>query len=606
MTTIKKKQKKKQKLRNNEYYDIQYDFDNLYEKSKRNSKFKNLLPLICDDRNILLAYRNIKKNKGSKTRGTNYSTIINVGNEKPEELIEYVRNRFKNYVPQAVRKVEIPKPNGKTRPLGIPTIEDRLIQQSIKQILEPICEAKFHKHSYGFRPNRSTHHAIARAYSLANINKLHYAVDIDIKGFFENVNHSKLSKQMWSLGIQDKNLICIISKMLKSEIKGEGIPSKGTPQGGILSPLLSNIVLNELDWWISSQWETFKSDFSYKKPIFKFKALKRSKLKEIFIVRYADDFKIFCRSYNSARKIFQAVTQWINERLGLEISKEKSCIVNLRKNYSEFLGFQMKVRAKRKKYVITSQVSKKSKTKIKAMLLIKIKEMLKQADVNMVCNYNSTVLGLQNYYRIATKVNIDFSEIAFVVNRIIYNRLRRISSNNGFKGDVYKFMYGRYNLKEISIAGITLYPIAGIITKPPMNYPKNISNYSVEGRKKIHENLKDFNNKLLRYIMENPIKGTSVEYNDNRISLYVGQNGKCGVTGKELQFGDMETHHKIPKEKGGTDKYNNLIFIRKDVHKLIHATHKETICKYLSILNLNGIQLDKINKLREMVGNCGI
>ena len=113
------------------------------------------------------------------------------------------------------------------RPLGIPTMEDRLIQQCIKQVLEPICEAKFYKHSYGFRPNRGTHHAIARVNFLAYKSKLQYVVDIDIKGFFDNVNHAKLLKQLWTMGIQDKNLLSILSKMLKAEIKC--VPLVGIP-----------------------------------------------------------------------------------------------------------------------------------------------------------------------------------------------------------------------------------------------------------------------------------------------------------------------------------------------------------------------------------------
>ena len=212
-------------------------------------------------------------------------------------LIKLVQTKLKNYFPNKVRRVEIPKPDGKLRPLGIPTIMDRLIQQCILQVLEPICEAKFYKHSYGFRPERSAKHAITRAYSLAQKNNLHYVVDVDIKGFFDNINHGKLIKQLWTLGIRDKSLIAVISKMLKAEIENIGIPDKGTPQGGILSPLLANVVLNEFDWWINSQWENMKTKHNYsinsKKSDNKLRALKTTNLKEVYIVIYADDFKLF-------------------------------------------------------------------------------------------------------------------------------------------------------------------------------------------------------------------------------------------------------------------------------------------------------------------------
>ena len=254
-------------------------------------------------------------------------------------MISYVRKRLQNFHPHMVRRVEIPKPDGRLRPLGIPTIEDRIFQQCIKQVLEPICEAKFYKHSYGFRPNRSAHHAIARAMFLANQSDFHFVVDVDIKGFFDNVNHGKLLKQLWTLGIQDKQVLRVLSKMLKAPIAGVGIPEKGVPQGGILSPLLANVVLNELDWWISNQWETFQSHKQYYGPSEQYRALRSTSLKKVFIVRYADDFKLFCKTRSEAERIYIAVQKWLMERLGLEISPEKSKIVNLKKQWSDFLGF---------------------------------------------------------------------------------------------------------------------------------------------------------------------------------------------------------------------------------------------------------------------------
>jgi len=228
---------KKQKIRNNEYYGTQELFDDLYAKSQSGHMFHHLMELIESESNILLAYRNIKKNKGSNTRGTNSTNIVDIGAKEPAALVAYVRKRLADFKPHSVRRVEIPKPDGRMRPLGIPTIEDRLIQQCIKQVLEPICEAKFHKHSYGFRPNRGTHHAIARAMFLSNISGYSFVVDIDIKGFFDNVSHGKLLKQLWTMGIRDKRLLSVLSKMLKAEIQGIGIPERGVPQGGLCKAL---------------------------------------------------------------------------------------------------------------------------------------------------------------------------------------------------------------------------------------------------------------------------------------------------------------------------------------------------------------------------------
>ncbi|WP_232005548.1 group II intron reverse transcriptase/maturase [Pseudodesulfovibrio profundus] len=396
---------------------------------------------IQQEENILLAYRNIKSNKGSHTKGTDGRTIQSLASMHPKELVHCIRKKLSNYFPQSIRRVEIPKPDGRKRPLGIPTIGDRMVQQCILQILEPICEAKFFKHSYGFRPLRSAHHAVARAHFLTQVAHLHYVVDIDIKGFFDNIDHGKLLKQLWTLGIRDKSLLKVISKMLKAEIEGIGIPHKGTPQGGILSPLLANVVLNELDWWIASQWERHKTRYPYQPDKrdgsmgHMYEALKKTELKEVNIVRYADDFKLFCRNHNHARRVFSAVQLWLSERLGLEISPAKSRITNLRKSYSDFLGIKFKVRpkgsrsvkgVKKTRYVAKSRLADKAKQRIVDRVRQYVKGLQHSQEDDgpvFVHDYNSYVIGVHSYYSCATMCSMDFSEIAFLSLSIRKNRL---------------------------------------------------------------------------------------------------------------------------------------------------------------------------------------
>jgi RNA-directed DNA polymerase len=177
-------------LRTWDYYNLTNVFTDLHEKAKEGTIFKNLYNLIVSRENILLAYRTIKSNTGSKTAGTDKRTIADIKTMTEFEIVTLIKTKLENYNPKKVRRVLIPKPNGKERPLGIPCIIDRIIQQCFKQILEPIAEAKFYKHSYGFRPLRSTHHAMARVQHLINLSGLHFVVDIDIRGFFDNINHT--------------------------------------------------------------------------------------------------------------------------------------------------------------------------------------------------------------------------------------------------------------------------------------------------------------------------------------------------------------------------------------------------------------------------------
>ncbi|PKG22791.1 group II intron reverse transcriptase/maturase [Niallia nealsonii] len=588
-------------LRHAEYYNMQDTFDDLYERSKNNSiKGQNLYEHIISKNNILLAYRNIKTNTGSKTEGTDGITIDQYKIENVDEFIEKIRRALDNYKPQTVRRVEIPKPNGKKRPLGIPTMRDRLIQQMFKQVLEPICEAKFYNHSYGFRPNRSTHHAMARCQFLMNQSTYHYVVDIDIQGFFDNVNHSKLLKQMYNIGITDKRVLSIVSKMLKAPIQGIGIPTKGTPQGGILSPLLSNIVLNDLDWWIANQWENIKSRHPYTQ-VNKYRALKKKNLKEMFIVRYADDFKLFTNSHKSAIKIFHAVKGYLKNQLNLDISTEKSTITNLRRRKSEFLGFTLKAVKKHNKYVTNTHIADKklNKTLEKARELIR--RIQKNRTAKTINHYNAFVLGIQNYYKIATHVSVDFAQIAYRLSRTLYNRLKSIGKYGiPIKPtETYKKFY-KNNYKTFEIMGTHLFPLADIKTKNAMNYNQDICDYTREGRQKLHKNLKGDIALEINKMLQTSYDNDNLEYGDNRISRYSMQLGKCAVTGEFLTANELHCHHKLPKYMGGTDEFRNLVIVHANVHRLIHATDEKTIERYKETLQLDGKQLKKLNQFRKV------
>ena len=599
---------------------MQSVFDELYENSLANCEFKNLLSIITTEENIRLAYRNLKKNAGSKTPGTDGKNIADLAKMSEAELIHVVQKKFEWYQPQSVRRKEIPKGNGKTRPLGIPTIMDRLIQQCILQVMEPICEAKFCDTSNGFRPNRGVENALAQAEKHMQTSNLHIVIDIDIKGFFDNVNHGKLLRQIWAMGIHDKKLLCIISAMLKAEVAGIGFPEKGTPQGGIISPLLSNIVLNELDWWITSQWVGMPTRHEYSGKIHengtkdqskKYRELRKTKLKECYIVRYADDFKIFCKKHIDAVKLFEATKAWLKERLGLDISPEKSKIVNLKHDYSDFLGFRIKVhRGKDNKYVVISHIAPKALDRIKDTAKEKVKAIQHSSgeieEYKVINDYNSFVMGIHNYYRMATAASPDIQRLAFEIKIAIKNRLQeRVQRRSDQTIPGYAKRYAKS--KEIRFIGKNiLLPIGYIQHHPPIHKKKSVNKYTAAGRAEIHKNLESVDMTILHILMRNPNMSPSAEYNDNRISLYVAQQGKCAVTKERLSLEDIHCHHKLPKSLGGGDDYANLIILHERIHRLVHATQEETISAILQTVQLDKRQLDKLNKLRKSVGNEAI
>lgn len=622
-------------LRHAEYYGMQPVFDELYHRSLEGENFTDLMDLILSRDNILLAYRNIKANGGSYTAGTDNKNISDIGCLPPETVAEKVRfivtGSQHGYRPKPVRRKDIPKPNGKTRPLGIPCIWDRLVQQCIKQVIEPICEAKFSDNSYGFRPNRSVEHAVQKTYTMLQRMNLHYVIEFDIKGFFDNVNHSKLMRQIWAMGIHDKQLIFIIKRILKAPIRmPDGttlIPDKGTPQGGIISPLLANIVLNELDKWVESQWQNHPlvKEYGYERKIRNSITFDRSKaflkmrktgLKEMYIVRYADDFRIFCRNKEDALRTKEAVTAWITERLRLEVSPEKTRIVNVRKRYSEFLGFKIRVRPKSRKYIVQSHICDKKLELERQKLVEQAKRIARPSEgkrpLDEIRMYNSMVLGIQNYFQLATCISIDCRKIHRQVMTVLTNRLNtetgcRLVREGGAMTESEKERFGKSAMiRYVSGIDQPIYPIAYIKNKIPMAKKAAVCSYTVEGRALIHTNL-SMNSSVLSGLRNQPSMGRSTELTDSRISLFSAQRGKCALSGELFEnAADIVCWLKTPAELGGKERYRNMILFHNRFLPLLQECPKNELKEIADTLKATKELMLKVNSLRQQAGLSAI
>ena len=270
-----------------------------------------MLEYILTPDNLNRAYKQVKANKGSGgIDRMEVGQLLPYLREHKDELTESLL--CGRYRPNPVRRVEIPKEGGKTRQLGIPTVVDRVIQQSIAQVLSQVYEPKFSDASYGFRPRRSAHQAVQKAQEIIN-DGYKYCVDLDLEKFFDTVSHSKLI-QLLGETIRDGRVISLIHKYLNASVmvghKYEDT-TEGVPQGGPLSPILSNIMLTELD-----------------------RELERRGLP---FVRYADDCVIFCKSPRAAERVCESITKFIEGKLFLKVNREKTHVGSV--NGQKFLGY---------------------------------------------------------------------------------------------------------------------------------------------------------------------------------------------------------------------------------------------------------------------------
>lgn len=334
--------------------DLKKCLDFLYEKASQRIAFTGLTEAMMHSVTIVTAVHNIKSNKGSKTAGVDGINMDRYLQMPRDELIQTIQSMFRDYKPKPAKRVYIDKGNGKQRPLGIPTVLDRIVQECVRIILEPICEARFYPHSYGFRPYRAQKHAIRDIVNVINASckspdQPVWAVEGDIKGCFDHIDHRLLLGKLWRIGIHDKRVLKLISQMLKAGyIESDQLYAThaGTPQGGILSPLLSNVYLNDFDWYVGRKY--MEPHRKCKHKCNDTRRLKWAGVTPKYNFRYADDWVILTSTEQEAFRMKRELTKYFKTKLKLELSQEKTFVTDLRKEGIRFLGFVVKAERKRK------------------------------------------------------------------------------------------------------------------------------------------------------------------------------------------------------------------------------------------------------------------
>ncbi|MEK6754708.1 MAG: group II intron reverse transcriptase/maturase [Bacteroidota bacterium] len=336
------------------------------ESTVKKRKWYSLYDKVYAPANLERAWNKVRSNKGAG--GVDRQSIADFEREKEKHLREVHRLlKEKRYKPLPLRRVYIPKGNGERRPLGIPVIRDRVVQQALLNVLEPIFEPTFHEHSYGFRPNRSTHTAIEHVVTSMQHGK-EWVLEVDVRKYFDTVNHELLLDAV-NTEVSDGGVLRLIRMFLESGVMEEGIgwhaTEEGTPQGGVISPLLANIYLNTFDWEMAKRGHD--------------------------MVRYADDFVVLCGSREEAEQAWADVRKMLGGKLRLTLHVEKTRIVYHRERSFDFVGFSIGQR------YLWPRV--KTLTRFKDKVRLATRRQQGRNVTEVIRLLNPVLRGFGNYYR---------------------------------------------------------------------------------------------------------------------------------------------------------------------------------------------------------------
>lgn len=523
-------------------------------------RFDDIYNLLYDRDWLRRAYQSVAANSGAQTAGVDRKSISDFEEDLEENLTGLRRSlKAEEYAPSPVRRTYVPKGDGRTRPLGIPTIRDRIVQEGLRMILEPIYETDFSPWSYGFRPNRRTHDAIMAAYTaMSESAKMFWVIDADIEGFFDNLDHQRL-EQVLQDRIRDGKLRDLIWAFLKAGVMEEGTyrhSMTGTPQGGIVSPVLANIYLDGLDQW--ARRFTDRSRLERKRARNKGKGNWR-------YVRYADDFLLLTNGRRRrAEKMVGRLREQINDRLNLTLSWRKTKIVHANDGF-EFLGYRLKRKkdgdgGKAIRLLIPDEAKTRFRKKVKAATGGS-HDVSARAKIRAL---NAVVRGWGTYYKYAADAPRAFSDL----DNFVWWKLMGWLTKK-YRVSVRKVIENRLDRRSpLTVNGKSLTELS----------PMGMAIYTGSFRKDEHPYLTEMTRKREELPEENPWLINLKErpgWEDQRWQALQRDGWTCQQCGTGLSKANAEVHHERAStgysNPGDANRLENLTSLCERCHKEIES-----------------------------------
>jgi len=552
-----------------------------------------LHPMVYDVDNVALALRQLSRSGGRYAKGPDGSDYSTLENYSIAALAEIVKDRLLNKKMDYVRRTYIPKSNGKTRPLGICSIWDKLVEKCIQLVLEPFCETKFVPSSFGFRPQVSAHNALAKVKNQCQTTPI--VLSVDMQDYFGTIDPHIAYREFWHIGVRDQVILNYIFRFIKKgyyEGSCKVEDPKGSPQGSVLGPLIANVYLHRFDVWLRDQGDCWHDETALK---FHHKSAKRTYMRQTGLkigihVRYADDILVLCKTREEAERFRFSVTTYLTRNMRLTINEEKTKIYDLTKEKMKFLGYEFfafkqdTTNPKKKgKHMVANVLPEKRADEIVAECKRLLHEIHEHTRFENIHNWNAYVVGIHNYYRGMTHFYECFDLIGWRIRKLFYHTMNtrvKFVTEQSYKNN---FLHGRYSTwgknGYYCFEGFPVIQIgwanwdSGLISGNKGKVSRVNPYFYGEKKHKPGVSMED-----ISYLVNSSRHLKNSRYAMFRISKYSSTHGVSYLSGDYVPVEEYHCHHIKPLRKGGTNDFDNLCVLSNLEHLILHSATPERLC----------------------------